>query len=130
MTTSHFCAFNVLRRNPRRCANHVYSMRLPRSRASSAAILFSKPSPFELVNGRLFGSAQTRNGSEGLAPRTRGKTTTKHTKHTKHTKKHKLILRDLRDLRGFILRVLRAKATRRCRACRPRSWPEANRASR
>src|SRR6185503_9491020 len=100
ITTSHFCADNVLRRNPRRCANQVYSTRLPRSRASSAAILFSKPSPFELVNGRLFGSAHTRSGSRPLAAKTPRPKTTKDTKDTK--KRTLVVLRDLRDLRGFI----------------------------
>src|SRR5881296_204807 len=46
--------------NPMRCGNHVYSSVHPSSRAKSSAILFSKPSPARLENGRLFGSSQTR----------------------------------------------------------------------
>ena len=60
MTTSHVPACSVLRKNPRRCAHHVYSTGRCISRAISSAILFSKPSPFSFENGRLFGSAQTR----------------------------------------------------------------------
>src|ERR1041384_2337811 len=67
MTTSDIPAFNVLRKKPRRCAHHVYSIRSPRSWAISSAILFSNPSPRSFENGRLFGSAQTRSTPAGRA---------------------------------------------------------------
>src|SRR5678816_444686 len=60
MTTSHSDALRVLRMNPRRWAHHVYFTLAPMSRATSSAILFSNPSPFELLKGRLLGSAHTR----------------------------------------------------------------------
>src|SRR5690349_13617898 len=62
---SHAPARSVLRKKPRRCAHHVYSTRSPMSWARSSAILFSKPSPRWLENGRLFGSAQTRSTPAG-----------------------------------------------------------------
>src|SRR5215207_864349 len=65
MTTSQTPARSVLRKKPRRCAHQVYSTRSPRSWANNSAILFSKPSPRSLENGRLFGSAQTRSTPAG-----------------------------------------------------------------
>src|SRR4051794_34816850 len=60
MTISQSPARSVLRTKPRRCAHQRYSSGTPRSRASSAAMRFSNPSPASFENGRLFGSAQTR----------------------------------------------------------------------
>src|SRR5512142_1586044 len=60
MATSQVFAFSVLRTHPRRCGHQVYSSVSPNWCATSSAILFSKPSPARLENGRLFGSAQTR----------------------------------------------------------------------
>src|SRR5262245_7847106 len=45
---------------PMACGNQVYSTGSFSSAATMSAILFSKPSPLSLENGRLAGSAQTR----------------------------------------------------------------------
>src|SRR3954468_22010714 len=62
---SHSPAFKVFLTKPRRWAHQVYCTSVFISRATSAAILFSKPSPRSFENGRLFGSAQTRRCSRG-----------------------------------------------------------------
>src|SRR4051812_15797801 len=63
ITTSHDLAFSVFRMNPRRCGIHVYVTGTPRSRPIRSAISFSKPCFLSLLNGRLLGSAHTRNVS-------------------------------------------------------------------
>src|SRR4051812_28140520 len=57
---SHSPAFKVLRIKPRRSGHQVYCTVAPSSRAIRSTILFSKPSPLLLENGRLLGSSQTR----------------------------------------------------------------------
>jgi hypothetical protein len=61
MTRSHCPARSVLRTKPTTCGKKVYFTGSDMSCARSAAILFSKPSPFSSEKGRLLGSAQTRN---------------------------------------------------------------------
>src|SRR5436189_5857288 len=63
MTTSQRPASSELRMKPRRCGSQKYSRVRCSSCATSAAILFSNPSPGRFENGRLFGSAQTRSGA-------------------------------------------------------------------
>src|SRR5882762_6335153 len=46
---------------PVACGNQVYSTGSLSSPATMSAILFSKPSPLSFENGRLAGSAHTRN---------------------------------------------------------------------
>src|SRR5688572_7538248 len=52
---------------PRRCAHHTYSIRASSDSPTSSAIRFSKPWSFAFENGRLFGSAHTRNVRDGCA---------------------------------------------------------------
>src|SRR6185369_13614875 len=82
MTTSQrpsaSVAFMVLRMKPRRWPHQMYVGLVPKSLASSVAILFSNPSCFSFDAGMLFGSAQTRNpppaaagfGGAGACPAT------------------------------------------------------------
>src|SRR5471030_2778358 len=67
MTRSHLPALSVWRMNPRRCEFHVYRTEAFRSLATTWAILFSNPSSWSFENGRLSGSAQTRNSRGGSA---------------------------------------------------------------
>src|SRR6266511_342939 len=67
MTRSHFPAFSVWRINPRRCDAQVYRKEASSSLAMSSAILFSNPSSRSLENGRLSGSAHTRNSRSSAA---------------------------------------------------------------
>src|SRR5688500_10044405 len=59
MTTSASPPLIVSRKYPRRRARQWYSSLRSRSRATSWASLFSKPSSRELEKGRLLGSATT-----------------------------------------------------------------------
>ena len=59
VTRSHSPAFSVLRMKPRRWAHQKYCGCAPSSLAISSAILFSNPSPFALLKGKLLGSAHT-----------------------------------------------------------------------
>src|SRR3954462_7152518 len=56
---------------PRRCAHQTYVTDVLSSRATRSARRFSSPSRLLLENGRLFGSAQTRNGAAAGPGRSR-----------------------------------------------------------
>src|SRR5688572_3004544 len=63
MTTSQRLENSVWRMKPVACGNQTYSTGTFSSAATISAILFSKPSPLSLENGRLAGSAHTRSDS-------------------------------------------------------------------
>src|SRR5437879_1729541 len=57
--TSQNPARMVLRRKPRRCGHQKFTTAAFRSRATTCAILFSKPSSLSFEKGMLYGSTHT-----------------------------------------------------------------------